>query len=273
MKRINIASKVKIIGLTDSLNIVMLGAGNVATHISRHLHSIGHSISCIYSKTKESAAKLAHGLATKGTNDPQEVPTSADFYIICVPDQAIEEVVHQFQDRNGIWLHTAGAVSIEVFKSVQSHYGVLYPLQTFSKTHTVSLLDTPLLIEGSDPETTREIGDLAHSISSNVHEMDSFSRMVTHLAAVFANNFTNHMVRLSQQILEEHNIDRTLMDVILKETYRRAAELGAHNTQTGPAMRGDEVTMQKHRALLKQHPEWEKWYTFISRDIDRSRSH
>jgi len=249
----------------------MLGAGNVATHISRHLHSAGHTITCVFSRTLESSSKLAKELGSVGTTIPEEVPMSADFFIVCVPDKAVPEVVQKFRNRQGIWLHTAGALSMEVFERFQSHFGVLYPLQTLSKKRPVALDETPFLIEGSALDVTDNIKKLASTITQNVHEITTHSRLVIHLAAVFANNFSNHMVHLAQQILEEQDIDVKLLDPLLKETFIKMSEIGAAEAQTGPALRGDEKTMQKHLELLMKHPEWEKLYTFISRDIGRYR--
>lgn len=249
----------------------MLGAGNVATHISRHLNSAGHTISSVYSKTGESAMKLAEELRCPWTSNPEEVPRSADFFILCVPDQVIPAIVRKFQDRKGIWLHTAGALSMNVFEGFQSRYGVLYPLQSLNKKRPVSWEETPFLVEGSSTEISEVISVLASSFTRHVHELNSSSRQVIHLAAVFANNFTNHMVHIAQQILSEQDIDLKLMNPILKETFSKITELGAAGAQTGPALRGDEETMQKHMELLKKNPEWEKLYTFISRDIGRSR--
>ncbi len=249
----------------------MIGAGNVSTHISRHLHSKGHRISCVYSRNSGSATELAGELGTLGTNIPDIVPDNADFYIVCVPDSAVAKVVDTFSHLKGTWLHTAGALSMDLFKGNQTRYGVLYPLQTLSKNRQVELKDTPFLVEGSSPEVTSLIKALAGSISNQVHEVDSPSRLSIHLAAVFANNFSNHMVTIGQQLLREKGVDENLLHPILKETFSKMAQVGAKRAQTGPALRKDRDTMQKHIELLKDHPEWEKLYTFMSREIDRSR--
>jgi len=249
----------------------MIGAGNVSTHISRHLHFKGQQISCIYSRSMESVSVLASELGCAGTADPDKVPEHADFYIVSIPDGAVSEIVSKFRGRKGIWLHTAGALSMEVFQESFSSYGVLYPLQTLSKSQSLNLETTPFLVEGSSEEVSESIFRLASILSTNIHGVDSDSRRIIHLAAVYANNFTNHMVHIGQQILHENELDPKLLDPILKETVRKILDLGAREAQTGPALRNDRETMQKHTELLKQHPEWEKLYTFISRDIGRAR--
>jgi predicted short-subunit dehydrogenase-like oxidoreductase (DUF2520 family) len=250
---------------------VIIGAGNVATHISRNLYSVGHTISCIYSRTRESASRLAEEFGSMGTAVPKEVPDGTDFFIVCVPDKTVQEVVLKFRDRKGIWLHTSGALSLAVFEGHQSQCGVLYPLQTLTRQRTVEKEEIPLLVEGSTPAVTDAIHELASSMTGNVHIMSAASRLMIHLAAVFANNFSNHMVNVAQQILDEQGIDVKLMDPLLKETFSKISEIGAAGTQTGPASRGDEETMKKHLELLLEHPEWKNLYTFISRDIGRFR--
>ena len=271
MKRINTASNKLAIRSSASYKIVILGAGNVATHISRHLYSAGHIISCIYSRIHDSATLLAESVGSIGTNIPAEVPQHADFFIICVHDQAVREVVIQFRRCLGIWLHTSGALNLKVFEDYQSECGVLYPIQTLSMKRPIALEKTPFMLEGSTSEVLDEIMKLASTISGHLHIMDADTRLMIHLAAVFANNFSNHMVPIARQILKEEGIDVNLLDPLLRETFSKISELGPAGAQTGPASRGDEETMEKHLVVLRAHPEWKKLYTFISRDIGRFR--
>jgi len=271
LTRINIASKNQIIESHFSYNIVMLGAGNVSTHISRHFFSAGHQISCIYSRTAESAQKLSSELGVPGTSDLGKVPPEADFFIFCLPDHAVAETAEQFRGHKGIWLHTAGALSMEVFQGITNEFGVLYPLQSLSRDCKIRKGHIPFLLEASSLEVKKKTTDLVYSISEIVEEVDSHTRLRAHLAAVFANNFTNHLVHVAQQILEEASLDPGLLDLLIEETFRKLREMDPSGAQTGPAVRGDQETMNKHRELLKDHPEWEKLYTFISREIVRSR--
>lgn len=249
----------------------MIGAGNVSTHISRHLHSAGHQISCIYSRTAESAGQLADELGVSGTAKMEDVPTEADFYIVALPDREVLPVAEKFRHTNGVWLHTAGAVSVDVFTGIFSRYGVMYPLQTLSRTSPLEPSLVPILVEGSSPEDTESIFKLARSVYDSVEVVDSHRRLVIHAAAVFANNFSNHMVHVARQLMAEQEINPALLDPLLEETFEKIKRQGTALGRTGPAIRGDHETMNKHIELLKGHPEWEKLYTFISRDIESSR--
>ena len=250
---------------------MILGAGNVGTHISRHFHGAGHRIRCIYSRTGRSAQQLAATLGVPGTAIPEEVPPESDFYFLCVPDRSILQVAQQFRHTSGIWLHTSGAQPMHLLAACFRQYGVLYPLQTLSSSRPVDPSKVPCLVEGSSPEMTSLIHRLASTVYDRIEEVDSDRRLLIHTAAVFANNFSNHMVHIARMLLEERELDPALLDPLLEETFEKIKSLGTVKGRTGPAVRGDEETMAQHIELLKGHPEWEKLYTFISRDIQRKR--
>jgi predicted short-subunit dehydrogenase-like oxidoreductase (DUF2520 family) len=261
LRKTDIAFKHQIIG-SESKHIVLIGAGNVATHLARHLYARGHRISCVWSRTPASARALADTLGAASASHESEVPGQADFYLVAVPDDAVAEVAARFTDCAGIWLHAAGSLPMDVFKDFFPEYGVFYPLQTLSKASPLSPGPIPILVEGSSEDALRKVRELALSISQNVEAADSATRLMVHLAAVFANNFSTHM---------EQDLSPKMLDPLLEETFQKIISLGAGKAQTGPAVRGDQETMKRHREMLKNHPEWEKLYTFISREIVRSR--
>jgi predicted short-subunit dehydrogenase-like oxidoreductase (DUF2520 family) len=160
---------------------------------------------------------------------------------------------------------------MDVFKGHFSEYGVIYPLQTLSSERPVKPGQIPYLVEGSSAEVSERIHALAKTLSGSVEVADSDIRQSIHLAAVFANNFPTHMVHIAEQILKQKNLPAGMLHPLLEETIHKIESLGATKAQTGPAVRNDQLTMKKHRELLKSHPEWEKLYTFISREIQRSR--
>ena len=243
----------------------------MSLHISRHLFLAGQQISCIWARNIEKAQRVAAISGARAVSDPGDLPDDADFYLLAVSDRAIEEVSAQFQGRRGIWMHAAGAVPMDVLKPSFGEYGVLYPLQTLSAKREEALEDIPFLVEGSSPEVQKKIHSLAFSHSGRVVEMDSAGRLRVHLAAVFANNFSNHMVTIATRIIEENGGDFSLLEPILRETFLKMSEGGPLAVQTGPAVRGDELSMKQHLELLKAYPDWEEIYTIVSRDIMKSR--
>jgi predicted short-subunit dehydrogenase-like oxidoreductase (DUF2520 family) len=269
LRRINIATKKKVIESSEQYKIVLLGAGNVSLHISRHLYLAGHQVDCVWSRSQKSALRVAAASGSRAVSSPDEVPDDADFYLLVVSDSAIEEVASIFSGRKGIWMHAAGAVPLDVLKAYFGEYGVLYPLQTFSTQREVVLDEVPFLVEGSSPAVLEKIRSLAFSLSKKVVEMNSAERLKVHLAAVFANNFSNHMVTIATRFLKENGADFSLLEPILKETFAKMLEAGPEEAQSGPALRGDKETMRKHLDLLGEFPEWEEIYTSVSRDIHK----
>jgi len=240
----------------------------VSLHISRHLYLAGHQVDCIWSRNYAEASRVAAASGSKAVGSPDEVPENADFYLLAVSDSAIEEVASIFSGRKGIWMHAAGAVPLEILKDFFGEYGVFYPLQTFSAQKEVNLDEVPFLVEGNSPDIEEKIQRLAFNLSEKVMRMNSAERLRVHLAAVFANNFSNHMVTIATRLLKENGGDFSLLEPILKETFRKMLEVGPETAQPGPALRGDMETQSKHLELLKEHPEWEQIYAAVSRDIN-----
>ena len=79
------------------------------------------------------------------------------------------------------------------------------------------------------------------------------------------------MVHIARKLMVQEKLDPALLDPLLEETFKKIKTMGTVEGRTGPAIRGDQETMNKHIELLKSYPEWEKIYTFISRDIESSR--
>lgn len=150
--------------------------------------------------------------------------------------------------------------------------GVFYPLQTFSKSKPVDLTHTPLLIEAEEEEALQQLTQLAHTLSTQVHSVSSDARKQLHLAAVFACNFTNHLLGISRQLLEEAHLPQTLLQPLISETFTKASQQPPFTVQTGPAIRGDQNVMQEHLRLLQQHPRYQTLYQQLSDSIQEQPS-
>ncbi len=230
------------------MRIVILGAGRVATHMAKALHKNGHKIDAVWSRTMESAQRLARVVDSSPVNDISVLPTDADAYIIAVKDSALQEViVKATKGREGsLFLHTAGSMPLSVFEGYAKNGGVFYPMQTFSMEREVDFRAIPLFIEGADAR----IRQLAVSISEHVYELSSDDRKYLHLAAVFACNFANHCYTLAAEVLEKKGLPFDVMLPLVDETARKVHELHPKEAQTGPAIRGDKNVMAAQAALL-----------------------
>ena len=236
----------------DVMKIVIIGSGNLATQLSLALSEAGQQILQVYSRTEANASLLAQKLGCPYTTSIEELTLQADMYIISVKDDAIAGLAEQVGRRaqNAIVVHTAGSIAMEVLKPHAQHYGVLYPMQTFSKNKRVDFNLIPCFLEASDEETLSAIRKIAESISENVVLADSEKRKKIHLAAVLACNFTNHCYRLAEKVLSEEQIDFKLFLPLIDETARKVAILSPKQAQTGPMMRWDTGVMQMQMGLL-----------------------
>ena len=230
---------------TRTYRTVLIGRGNVASHLQEALTQAGHQV-----------------LALGGRNRTQPIPQDADLYVIAVTDSAIAQVAEAIGPVDGLVVHTAGSVPMSILP--QRNRGVLYPLQTFTKGRPLDMRQIPLFIE-SDGNLPL-LREVASQISSVVTEMDSSRRRYLHLAAVFCCNFTNHMYRITEKMLAQHDIPFSVMLPLIDETARKVHTLTPAQAQTGPAVRWNEEVMQAQIELLERE-DLKQLYQIISNSI------
>lgn len=234
------------------MRIVFIGSGNLATHLSLALQAVGEDIAQVFSRTEEHAKELAEKLDCNYTASIDEIEKNADIYIFSVKDDAISGIAATVckNTSDAVFIHTAGSVPMDIFKDYAQHYGVLYPMQTFSKARHVDFRPIPCFIEGSDEQTRDLIRHLAESISDQVVLADSEKRRKLHLAAVLACNLTNHCYRLAERVLEEAQMDFRLYLPLIDETAKKVSEMSPRDAQTGPMVRYDVNVMNRQLELL-----------------------
>ena len=156
---------------------------------------------------------------------------------------------------------------MNIFKNRFENFGVFYPVQTFSKTRNLDFSKIPICIEANSITLENELLELAKILSSSACVIDSEKRKFLHLSAVFASNFSNHMYDIAAEILSQKDISFDLLKPLIDETAQKAIDTGARNAQTGPAVRNDQKIIQNHIEMLKNQPEFEKIYRFVSESI------
>ncbi len=246
--------------------VVFIGAGNLATQLSKRMRSKGFDIMQVYSYTRQSAEKLANELGCDWTTNLNEVRPDADMYVFAVKDAVLVDTISQLEPNGGIWVHTAGSISKDVFEGYSEKYGVFYPLQTFSKERDVNFDRIPFFIESNNHNVTDYLLEQARKLSQKVFEADSDQRKHLHLAAVFACNFTNHMYAISQQILQDHNLHFDAIAPLIEETAKKVQEISARQAQTGPAVRYDQNVMNNQIEMLDDET-LKDIYRVISKNI------
>ena len=251
------------------MRIIMIGAGNLATNLGIALAKSGHEILQVYSRTIESAEVLAHKIGCEATCQLSLLKEEADIYIISVKDKVLTELVPEvcLKHRQKLFIHTAGSVDISIFRGYAIHYGVLYPIQTFSKSRLVELTQVPCFVEANDPESEKLLISLASTISKQVYVLSSADRKFLHLAAVFCNNFVNHCYHIADKILQQHGLPFGVLLPLIDETAGKVHVLQPKEAQTGPAVRYDNNVIAAQKNLLAEHQQWAELYTLMSKDI------
>ena len=253
------------------MRIVFIGAGRLATNLALALTKAGHDVVQVYSRTQESASELAGRLGTgvMATCQLNEVVRDADVYIVAVKDAVLASLIPELCKgrEEAVFLHTAGSMPMALFEGYARHYGVFYPMQSFSKERLVDFRQLPIFIEGCDERTLTVAGSLAHSVSQEVRTLSSEDRRYLHLAAVFACNFTNHCYALAAQVLERHGLPFNVMLPLIDETAEKVHQMAPIKAQTGPAVRYDVNVIRAQMELLAEMPEAQRIYEQMSESI------
>lgn len=241
-------------------NIVLIGSGNVATHLGKAFYNAGNKIIQVYSRNIKNAKYLSNNINSIPISNLKDIILDADLYIICITDDAIIEVLPYLKNLKGLVVHTSGSVDIEIFNNYIENFGVLYPLQTFSKQSKPDFNSIPFCIEANNNNNLNKIREFASCIAHNINVINSKQRMYLHLAAVFVNNFTNSIYVVASEILENKGIEFDLLKPLILETAIKVQNINPIEAQTGPAKRNDFKIIEKHLHLLENNKLLENLY-------------
>lgn len=246
------------------IKVVVLGAGNVGYHLFSAMHK-HPQINVVQWYNKSISPIEPFEDQTVITTDINTI-TTADIYLICVADSAIAQLSNQLSHRKGIIAHTAGSIAMEQLNT-HKHYGVFYPLQSFSKQREIDFSNLPFCLEASDQQSLNKLEQLAVYLSQNIHRVNSQQRKTLHIAAVFVNNFTNHLYAIGEKICEENDLPFAILEPLIIETAKKIEQLSPKDAQTGPALRNDQKTIDNH--LVQLSPNLEKLYNNLTQSIQQ----
>lgn len=248
------------------MKVVFIGAGNIATSFAAAFEQQGHTVTQIWSRTLDSARQLVERLTSGrnilATNCLSDLQTDADLYLLAVRDGVMadtaERLAQVFAQHNAtfspqrLFVHLACTQTLDVLRPLHSfgHTGVLYPFQAFSKTRIVDLSRVAFFTEGDSEESSTMVHDLALSFSPTVYTATFEQRVYLHLSGCIANNFTNCLYAIAKEVLDEARLPFDVLYPVMEETAHKAQLLPPREVQSGPAARGDSVTIEKHLALL-----------------------
>lgn len=252
--------------------ICLIGAGNVGYHLGQQLVRVGREVVQVFSREQSKAAALAQLIGAEPIHRLESVCPNADLYLLAVSDDAIEPVATTlgFQlEKSGTLAHTSGAIPSTVLANHAKSYGIFYPLQSFNRSRMVDWAVVPLIYYSPEGEVEDQLRELAEAVSGSPYRVDDTDRRQLHLAAVFANNFTNYLLHVSSELLSDHSLPFELLLPLIRETVDRLEEQAPKQGQTGPAIRRDAATMRRHLQLLEGQPDWAELYKALSKGIQR----
>ena len=243
------------------IKVVILGAGNVATHFFKAFKK-AENVEVIQVYNRSEASLEVFKSNTQTTSDLAKLK-KADIFLVCVKDDAIEALISKLSHLDGIVAHSSGSVPLS---ASAKRNAVFYPLQTFSKQTEVNFKEIPICIETSVAKDLPVLKQLAHSISEKVFEISSEQRKKLHLAAVFACNFSNYMYSIAEDLCNQNEVPFEVLSALIKETAQKATLHSPKSVQTGPAKRNDQATIKQHLAQLN-NADYKEIYKLLTQSI------
>src|SRR6185312_13212055 len=245
------------------MKVVMLGSGNVATALGRRIVAAGHVVSQVAGRNGQTVMRLADEWHSAHTTVWNTIDRTADLYIVALTDSAIQGLGRRLSLSGKLVLHTAGALPAGTLGEVTDRAGVLYPLQSF-RAGIDPPAGFPLLIDAVRPGDVPLIREFAETLTRQVVHADDHARLKLHVAAVLVNNFTNHLYTLASDFCRQEKIDFSLLMPLIRETARRIETSPPQEVQTGPALRGDTVSLQKHLEIVAGYPDIDEIYRLFT---------
>ncbi len=247
--------------------IGIIGSGNMAFCLGKGLTQSGYNITEIYSRNTKEGKKLSKIISSKSFSKIEELEGTADIYLFCLQDDSIQTVAKQFPFKNKLCVHTSGSMSISILKKEFDNCAVFYPVQSFNKGINYDWSAIPICIEGSSDNNKNKITQLAKKLSKIVFNLNSEKRRDLHLAAVFANNFSNACFQMAAEILNKSEIPFSILRPLILSTATKVQLSDPKLIQTGPAIRHDEKVLKMHEQQLKYDKDLSKIYKLISKYI------
>jgi predicted short-subunit dehydrogenase-like oxidoreductase (DUF2520 family) len=248
----------------------IIGSGNMAWFIVRRLTSYGLVCTSVYGRNIEQVSALANSCAAQVGQSLSDIQDEeGHICIIAVSDAAIVEMAKGLYFTKTTLIHTSGTSSIDLLLPSADNCAVLWPIYSILKNSYPTHRNIPIAWQASSSQSQKEVLNIATLLSDICFEADEEQRRYLHLAAVFANNFTNHLIAISEQICLEQRMSFDYLKPILQQTFERTVSASAKLLQTGPARRNDMPTIGKHIQLLNNHPQWQTLYESLSMSIKK----
>jgi predicted short-subunit dehydrogenase-like oxidoreductase (DUF2520 family) len=254
------------------MTFTIIGTGNMAWFIGNRLVAARHHCNGVFGRNDAAVHQLAEALlCSKFGNLKAARETEADVCFLAVADGAVEEVASKLAFNKTVLVHTSGAVSLGAISKAAEDTAVLWPVYSITRINAPTHRNIPTAWEASTPKAEKYTLALAHAITDVLFAADFDQRKWLHLSAVISNNFTNHLMAISEQICTEYNLPFSALEPIIEQTFTRLRQSSPSQVQTGPAARQDTATINEQVALLAGHPNWQAIYSAITASIQSTK--
>lgn len=249
----------------------IIGTGNVASWLAYQIGRAGHQIDDIFGRDPAKATALAKSYHARPIWNIEELTPQSDFYFFSLSDDAYCEIIDRITFPIPFAIHTAGSLPISIFEKRAPRFGTIYPFQTISRQMDFEKTIIPLIIEGNSEESEKMLLKIAGFMSDMIYNMNGDDRRYLHLAAVFSCNFTNALYDIADTLLRERGIDPRILLPLWQNTLDKVKKISPKEAQTGPAIRGDQQTINRHLAMI-QNPKWMEIYKLMTEIIQEKNS-
>lgn len=247
----------------------MIGSGNMATFLALRLKEAGHPILQIISPQIQHAQTLANQVQAAATTDISQIRSDAEVVILAVPDDTLRQLADSLKLPHQTVIHTAGSVPASVLSGVSQKHACIWSIYSIQKEKTPTHRNIPMVVSSQETKTLELAQNLAKDISDVVYMLDDTQKSWAHLGAVIANNFSNHLMVVCEQLMQDHHIPFELFRPIIQDTVEKLSQRSPKTLQSGPAIRGDEQTIKAQMDMLAAYPMFARLYEMLSRSIQQ----
>lgn len=180
-------------------------------------------------------------------DDVREASTGVDICVIATPDSAISEVAARVKRTDAVMMHVSGATPLSELG--QHRAAGLHPLVSLADPETgAHALRTAWFAVAGDPVAR----DLAQSLSGKWFTVDDSDRALYHGAAAIASNHLVGLLGQVERLAIEIGVPFEAFIDLVRSSVENTAVMGPAAALTGPVVRGDERTIEMHRAAIAE---------------------
>lgn len=196
-----------------------------------------------------------------------------DCMILTVPDPAVASAASTWAPRlsaTAAVLHVSGAHGITLLpEALGERRGVAHPLMSLGGSADAHRLRGAFFAIGGSGPGRRAAVEVASAVGGLAHDVPEDARAAYHAAAVLASNGVYALLHAAFDVAATAGIEddalRAGLATLLESSARRARQAAPVQSATGPVVRGDATTLQRHLEALPSGPESTELYRSVQR--------